>query len=288
MSFSLTGAPPVRARGRVRRAVDRLGAAATASACVVALVVAVALLAPVLAPYDPNAANLIIAHVGLSWPHLLGTDGTGRDILSRIMVGARLSLLGPLIVVGASMTAGTVIALVSVWFGGWRDAAIARSLDVVFAFPSLLLAIISAALFGAGLVAPIIALVIGFTPYVVRLTRAPALRLRSSPFVAACEVQGVPTLAIWVRHLLPNLASIMASIATILFGQALIDLSALSYLGLGVQPPTADWGSMIASGQQDLLSGFPQESLSAGIMIVLVVVSMNVLGQRIGEFGDET
>ncbi|UGS38437.1 ABC transporter permease [Capillimicrobium parvum] len=279
--------PPVAAGRRRWRGVAGLGWPSTVCIWFLAAVVLVALLAPLIAPQDPNVADLSAARLSPSAAHLLGTDSTGRDILSRIIYGARLSLLGPLIVVVASVTLGTAIALTSVWVGGRVDAFIARALDVVFAFPSLLLAIMSAALFGAGLVAPIIALAIGFTPYVVRLTRAPALRLRNAPFIAACEVQGLPVRTIWLRHLLRNLAPMTASIATILFGQAMIDLSALSYLGLGVQPPTADWGAMVASGQQDILSGYPQESLSAGLMIVLVIVAVNVLGQRLGDIGEE-
>lgn len=262
---------------------SRLGFSAGLAAIVIALLALVAILAPLIAPHDPNVVDLAAANHGPSAEHLLGTDSTGRDILSRLMHGARLSLLGPLCVVAVATVLGTTIALVAVWWGGRVDTVATRAMDILFAFPALLLAILAVALFGAGLVAPGIALAVAFTPYVARLNRAPALRLRSMPFVEASEVQGFSAVVICVRHLLPNLAPFIAAQATVLFGTALIDLAALSYLGLGVQPPTAEWGAMVAAGQASIIAGFPQESLAAGILIIVTVVSFNVLGQRLSE-----
>ncbi|MBL5974562.1 MAG: ABC transporter permease [Candidatus Leucobacter sulfamidivorax] len=261
----------------------RLGPVAGAALVVIVLLALMAVFAQLIAPYPPNLVDLGAANQGPSPQHLLGTDSTGRDLLTRLIYGARISLLGPLGVVALAIFLGVSTALVSVWWGGRVDAFISRVTDILFSFPALLLAIVAVAIFGKGLVAPGIALAIAFTPYVARLTRAPALRLRQMPFIAALEVQGFSALSISLRHMVPNLAPFIAGQATILFGTAMIDLAALSFLGLGVQPPTAEWGAMVSAGQTSIIAGYPYESISAGLMIVIAVVSFNLLGQRLSE-----
>ena len=248
---------------------------------VIAVAVFLAIFGPLLAPHDPNAANLANAYVGPVAGHALGYDSQGRDLLSRLLTGARTSIAGPFLVVLFSMVAGSVLAVTAAWAGRWVDASISTVLDILFAFPAILLAVLASAVFGAGLTAPTLALAIAYTPYIARVLRGAALRERAREYVAACEVQGLSAVAICARHLIPNLMPLIVAQATLLFGYAMVDFAAISFIGLGVQPPTADWGVMVASGQAGVLQGYPLESLTAGLCIVVVVVAVNLLGERL-------
>jgi peptide/nickel transport system permease protein len=248
---------------------------------IVGLAVFLAIFGPLLAPQDPDASNLANAFVGPVQGHLLGFDSQGRDLFSRLLTGARTSMAGPFLVVAIAMAAGSTLAVAAAWAGGWIDSVISTAMDILFAFPAILLAILAAAVFGAGLTAPTLALAIAYTPYIARVLRGAALRERAREYVAACEVQGLSAIAICARHLVPNLMPLIVAQATLLFGYAMVDFAAISYIGLGVQPPTADWGVMVASGQAGVLQGYPAESLSAGLCIVVVVVAVNLLGERL-------
>jgi peptide/nickel transport system permease protein len=243
--------------------------------------VAVAVLAPWIAPYSPSAGSILSGNEGISSAHWLGTDSFGRDLLSRLIFGARLSLLGPALIIAISTIVGATFAIAAAWFGGWPDQVVSRVADILFAFPGLIFAMIAVSMFGAGLIAPVIALSIAYTPYLMRVVRAAAIRQRALPYVSACYVEGLPTWKICFRHLLPNVAPILLVQATLSFGYALVDLAAISYLGLGVQPPAAEWGLMVSEGQSSILAGHPQESLTAGMMIILTVVAFNLLGDRL-------
>ena len=245
------------------------------------LLVLVAVLAPLIAPASPTYADILATNQGVSAAHWLGTDSFGRDILSRLLYGARLSLLGPALIITIATVVGTLLAILAAWYGGWFDRVVSRVADILFAFPGLIFAMLAVAMFGPGLVAPVIALSIAYTPYLMRVIRAEALRQRNLPYVAACYVMGLPARKICWRHLLPNVMPLLVVQAALSFGYALVDLAAVSYLGLGVQPPTAEWGLMVSTGQSSILAGHPQESLSAGIMIVLTVVAFNLLGDRL-------
>ncbi|HTT60072.1 MAG TPA: ABC transporter permease [Acidimicrobiales bacterium] len=247
----------------------------------IALLALMAIFAPLLAPDNPNYANILAVNQGPSAAHLLGTDSFGRDLLSRLIYGARLSLLGPTLIIAIATSVGTLLAVSCAWFGGWFDQVVSRVADILFAFPGLIFAMLAVAMFGPGLVAPVIALSIAYTPYLMRVIRAEALRQRNLPFVAACYVGGLPSRTIMWRHILPNIMPLLVVQATLSFGYALVDMAAVSYLGLGVQPPTAEWGLMVSTGQSAILAGHPQESLFAGIMIILTVVCFNLLGDRL-------
>jgi peptide/nickel transport system permease protein len=264
------------------RARPRLGAVGWGAAAVLVLLALMALAAPLLAPQDTLAVNLSGAHLGPSSQHLLGTDSSGRDILSRVIVGSRTSLLGPLAVVTLATAMGATLAIASAWIGGAFDQAFARVVDASFAFPGILLAILAVAVFGRGLLAPVIALGIAYVPYNARVTRSAAIRERELPYVEAMQVQGFSAWRICSRHILPNLATLIAAQASVAFGYAMVDLAGMSFLGLGVQPPTPDWGLMVASGKNGILQGHPEETLFAGLAIVLTVLAFNVLGSRIG------
>jgi peptide/nickel transport system permease protein len=256
----------------------------SAGVIVAATVVAVA--GPLFAPYNPDLPQLSQYFVGPSAEHLLGFDAQGRDVLSRLLVGARTSMIGPLAVTLICMTLGSLLAVTAAWRGGAYDAVISSGLDIVFAFPGILLAVLAAAVFGAGLLAPVLALSIAYTPYVARVLRGAALRERAQQYVAALEVQGASSIAICIRHLIPNMLHLIVAQATTLFGYAMVDLAAISYLGLGVQPPGADWGVMVSENQQGIIQGYPIPSLAAGICIVIVVVAFNILGERLYERGE--
>ena len=253
------------------------------AAGVLVLVAVMAIGAPLLAPQDPDRVNLDAAFQGIGAGHILGADELGRDILSRLIWGARTSLAGPLLVVVFSTLGGTLIAVSAAWLGGRFDAVVGLVTDIALGFPGLLLAVLAVALFGPGLLAPVIALVIAYTPWVARLTRSAALRERSQPYIAALTVQGFPGFLICLRHLIPNIAPLILAQTTINYGYAVVDLAAISFLGLGVQPPTADWGSMVATGEAGILQGQPEVSIAAGAMIVLTVVALNVLGEAIAD-----
>jgi peptide/nickel transport system permease protein len=259
----------------------------TISAVIVGLAVVLAVFGPLLAPDDPDASNLANAFVGPVSGHALGFDSQGRDLFSRLLTGARTSMAGPFLVVMIAMAVGSTLAVAAAWAGGWVDSVISTVTDILFAFPAILLAILAAAVFGAGLTAPTLALAIAYVPYIARVLRGAALSERAREYIAACEVQGLPAIAICARHLLPNLSALIVAQATLLFGYAMVDFAAISYLGLGIQPPTADWGVMVSTGQTGVLQGYPLESLSAGLCIVVVVVAVNLLGERLAQTDKE-
>jgi len=242
-----------------------------------------ATLGPWLAPQDPNAIDLRNILGDPSPQNWLGVDSTGRDILSRLLAGAPVSLLGPLVVVILATIAGSALGIFSAWRGGWIDTFVSRILDILFAFPALLLAFLAIALFGAGLQAAVIALAVAYTPYLARLVRSVALRERQLPYVAALEVQGQRQLRIIVAHVIPRLSPFILVQATLSFGYALLDLAALNFLGFGAQPPQADWGSMVADGLPALLTGHPYEVVSASLLIVVSVWIVNSAGEQLSD-----
>lgn len=264
-----------------RRSVGELGL--LIAGAVVAVVVLCCALAPTIAPYDPNSVDLANVNSGVSGAHLLGTDAVGRDLLSRLIYGGRTTLLVPLLVTLGAGVAGTAFALMSAWFGRWLDYAIARGFDILFAFPGILLAILATAVMGPGLTTMTVALVVAYTPYVGRIVRSEAIRQRNLPYVSAASLQGGSSWGIWRRHLLPNVAPIVNAQLTLCYAYSLLDAAALSFLGLGIQPPTPDWGVMVSEGEPGLTSGHPQESLYAGVLIVIVVVAVSMIGNRLAD-----
>ncbi|MFT3872578.1 MAG: ABC transporter permease [Nocardioides sp.] len=270
-------------RPRRRGLRSRLGVSGAIAATIVAIASLVAVIGPWIAPHDPTIANLSQAWLAPSADHLLGQDVQGRDVLSRLLAGARSSMLGPLLVVVVCMVLGSSLAVTSAWRRGFTDSAISSGLDILFAFPAILLAALSAVVFSPGLWAAVAALSVAYTPYVARVLRGAMLRERNQPYIAALEVQGSGATSICIRHLLPNVMPLMVAQATILFGYAVLDLAVISYLGLGVQPPNPDWGVMISENQSGILQHYPMPALTAGACIVAVVVAMNLLGERLLE-----
>jgi peptide/nickel transport system permease protein len=280
MSVVTSSAVLPRRRGRIRRVqgFDTLGHVALLLVLVFGLL---AIFGPLIPPHDPDLVSLSRSFAGPDLAHPLGFDEQGRDILSRLLVGARTSLLGPLIIVAFSTTAGMVLALAAAWRGGWLDSTLASVVDAALAFPGLLLAVGAVAIFGPGLRATVLALGIAYTPYMARLVRSAALREIGKDYVDALRVQGCSATRICGRHVVPNVMPLVVGQAALTLAWATIDLAALSYLGLGLQPPTADWGVMTAAGQTGLLEGHPTESVAAGLCLIVTVCSFSLLGDRL-------
>jgi len=263
---------------QVRRRADPL-LVVSATCCL--LLIAVALVGGWLAPYQPDEIDVLAASQGPGPHHWLGTDSLGRDVLSRALAGAALSFAGPLLIVLGSVVLGTVLGVVAAWYGGWLDQMLNRLLNVMFAVPGILVAVIASAVFGAGFWAPVIALTLVYIPYAARIIRSAAVRERQQAYVEGLQLAGVSSLSINTKHVLRNVWPLIVAQATIGLGTALADFAAVSFIGLGVQPPAAEWGVMVAEGRAEILDGAPQQSLVAGLCIVVTVVSFNVLGERL-------
>ena len=285
MSVIAAGEAAANARARRRGIPGLRGTGLVGHVCagVIVFALLIAVIGPYIAPYDPNFIQLRYAYVGPVGDHYLGFDGRGRDLLSRLLCGAQTAVFGAVAVAGISIVIGTVLAIVAAWRGGWLDNAIGALMDVLFAFPGILIAVMAAAVFGPSLKTAVIALSIAYTPYIARVLRGAALRERAQLYISALEVQGLAGIAICIRHLVPNIIGLVVAQGTILFGYAMVDLAAISFIGLGVQSPQADWGVMVSEGRAGVLTGYPLESLSAGLCIVVVVVAVNLLGERLAD-----
>lgn len=235
-----------------------------------------AVLAPMIAPFDPNKINLYEALQPPSFHHLLGTDKTGRDLFSRLLFGSRSTLLFSLLVVMITSIIGVPLGLVCGYFEGRLDAVIMRVWDVILAFPALLLAFVFVAMFGRGVQTAVIALGIVYVPQISRLTRSLTLAEKNKVHVEFERSAGFSSFRIIFLHILPNCASTIFVQITANIAYAILDLASLSYLGLGVQPPTSDWGTILSEGQAFLQTN-PLMALSPGLAIIVSVVSINLL-----------
>jgi peptide/nickel transport system permease protein len=242
------------------------------------LPIIVATVAPwLLTSLMPNAQDLAQSLKLPGGEHLLGTDKLGRDVWARIVYGAQPTLLGAVVVVIISGVIGVPLGLVAGYYGGRVDAAIMRILDALLAFPALLLAILVVATFGRGLGTVVVALGIIYVPAMARLVRGVTLVQRSLAYVDAARVLGFSDARVIFRHILPNLVAAVVVQSTIDLAYAILDIAALSFLGLGQQPPDPDWGSMLSDGRAYLLqNAWP--AVSAGFAIMLTVVTFNLVG----------
>lgn len=248
---------------------------------VCAVLVILAIIGPWIAPYPPNATDVLAANQAPSPAHPMGTDSLGRDILSRLLWGARVSYSAAALIVVFSMLAGCAIALLSAWFGGPVNLGVGGALNVMIAVPGILVALIAVTVLGTGFWAPVIAMSIASAPYVARLIRSSALVERRKPYIEALSISGVSAVRINV-HILRGLSTLILAQATFGFGVALLEFGALSFIGLGIQAPTAEWGAMVVAGRSELLAGNMQQTFAAGAMIVLSVVAFTLLGERMG------
>jgi peptide/nickel transport system permease protein len=262
-----------------RRAWRRLAArkGAMVALAVLVLIALAALLAPFVATHDPIQQSWRAVRQAPSWVHWFGTDEVGRDIFARIIFGTRASLAAGVISVAIAIFAGVPLGLVAGYVGGWTDALISRMTDAMLACPFLILAIALAAFLGPSLQNAMIAIGITATPVFVRLTRGQVLAVRNEDYVEAARSVGNPKWRIAVRHILPNILPQLLVQATLTIATAIIAEASLSFLGLGQQPPTPSWGSMLNSAQR-FLTNAPWMAVFPGLAIFVTVLSFNLLG----------
>ncbi len=257
-----------------------IGAALTAAFA------AAALLSLAWTPHDVAVVDVTGRFAGASAAHPLGTDQLGRDMLSMVMVGARTSIAVALVAVGIGMTVGVPLGLLAAaWRGSFVDEVVMRGNDLVFAFPSLVIAILITAIFGPSAVNAIIAIGIFNVPVFARLTRGAALSLWGLDYVLAARLAGKGRTRISVEHILPNVANLLVVQGTIQFSLGILAEAGLSYVGLGAQPPTPSWGRMLAEAQT-MVSMAPQLALIPGLCIVLTVLGLNLLGDGLRDVID--
>ncbi|MGY2897000.1 ABC transporter permease [Deinococcus sp. UYEF24] len=243
---------------------------------VVALTI-VALLAPYIAPFDPAKQNFSALLQPANSAHWLGTDELGRDTLTRVMYGARISLSAGLVSVALALLIGTLLGLVSGFVGGWLDELIGRFIDALLAFPFLILAITLAAILGPSLQNTMLAIAIVTVPAFARVTRAQVLAQRELDYVQAAGALGAGSWRTLLRHILPNISGALIVQTSLAIAEAVLAESTLSFLGLGVQPPTPSWGSMLNTARGYLQTA-PWLALAPGVIIFVTVLAFNLLG----------
>ncbi|AOO79143.1 ABC transporter permease subunit [Bosea vaviloviae] len=256
---------------------------AVAGLIVIVIVLLAAVFAEVLAPHSPYLTNNAVFlkppawQEGGSWSYPLGTDAIGRDILSRLLYGARLSLVIGIAVVALAMALGIVLGLVAGFFKGITEIVIMRLMDIVLTMPSLLLAIVIVAILGPGLMNAMLAVAIVVLPHYVRITRAAVIAETSKDYVVAAKVSGAGTLRLMFSEVLPNCTAPLIVQATLGVSTAILDAAALGFLGLGAQPPTPEWGTMLADAREFVLRAWWVVTLP-GLAILITVLAFNLLG----------
>ncbi|MCI2049690.1 MAG: ABC transporter permease [Lachnospiraceae bacterium] len=254
----------------------------TAGTVITILVLALILLGIVHAPYDTEAMNTSEKFAGFSLLHILGTDNFGRDVFSRVIVGAFTTLKIAAGTVAIGLLGGLVIGAAAGYFGGAADAVLMRINDTLFAFPSVLLALVIVSLFGSGTYNVIWALGIAFIPSFARMVRSEFLRYRESDFIAGARLQGAGSMRIMAVHIFPNTLPVLLSSVLIGFNNAVLAEAGLSYLGIGVQPPEPSLGRMLSEAQSYLMTA-PLYAFGPGVMIILMVLGFSLLGEGVSK-----
>lgn len=252
--------------------------AAMAGAVLVLLLIMVALLASLIAPYPADHIDLNAALVPSSWAHPFGTDSLGRDVLSRIIWGARISLRIGLVSVGMGTLVGLPIGALAAFLGGWTDRLLMRLIDILLAFPPILLAILVITIYGSGLTNAMLAIGVAQTPVYARLMRASVLKVKEEPYVEAAHAAGAPEWRVLLRHVVPNSIGAVIVQATLSLAAAILSAAYLGFLGLGAQPPSPEWGAMLSKGR-DFLRVAPHASIFPGLAIMVTVLAFNLVGE---------
>jgi peptide/nickel transport system permease protein len=258
---------------------------AAAGLFLIALIVLVALLGPALAPHNPLMPSPLNRLKGPSAEHPFGTDSLGRDIFSRVIYGTRISLLIGIISVGISLIPGTLFGLLSGYFGGWMDSLIMRSMDMLLAFPAILLAIFITAILEPNLTNTMVAVGLVYIPHYARIVRSSVLSLKEQLFVQAVGHMGGGHGRILLRHILPNCLSPIIVYATLGMGTAVLQAAALGFLGLGAQPPSPEWGAMLSEGRQYIQLA-PHVAAFPGAAILILVLGFNLFGDGLRDVLD--
>lgn len=252
---------------------------------IIVLIIIVAIFAPIIAPYNPYAQNLLEGLKGPSCSHFLGQDKLGRDILSRIIYGSRISIMVGFVTVSISLIIGTIAGSIAGYFGGLVDEIFMRIVDILLAFPGILLAIAIMTVLGPSLNNVIIALcIVGWVGYA-RLARGQILTIREREYVVAAKASGIPVFRIIIRHIIPNIISPLIVQATFGIAGAIIAEAGLSFLGIGTQSPMPSWGAMLNEGRQFLLIA-PHLTTYPGIAIMITVIGLNFLGDGLRDILD--
>ncbi len=247
----------------------------------------IALLGNVIAPYDPNAQDLLAMFDPPSSAHWLGTDEIGRDILSRVVIGTRITLAIAGASVGFAGTAGIVLGLIAGYSGGATDRVITVGLDLLMTVPSLVLAIAVVSAIGANATGLVTAITISFIPSLARLVRARVLEVRELDYIEAARAIGMRRPRILLRHILPNAITVIVIELSLMAGQAVLIGTALGFLGLGVQPPAPEWGAMLGTSRQ-FLEVAPHVAIVPGLAVSLLVLSLNLFGDGLRDRLDPT
>lgn len=256
---------------------------AVAGMIVFVLLVLAAVFAAVIAPHDPTMQYRDALLVPPVWQEggradfLLGTDAVGRDMLSRLIYGAQYSLFIGIVVVSIALVGGIVIGMVAGFFGGWIDTVIMRVMDVILAFPSLLLALVLVAILGPGLLNAMIAIAIVYQPHFARLTRAAVMGEKEREYVTAARVAGAGNMRLMFKTILPNCLAPLIVQATLSFSSAVLDAAALGFLGMGAQPPASEWGTMLAEAREFILRAWWVVTFP-GLAILISVLAINLMG----------
>ncbi|MFN8636984.1 MAG: ABC transporter permease [Chloroflexota bacterium] len=254
-------------------------------ASVVGAMIFLALTADFLTPYDPNYQNYAEFRLPPSADHPFGTDQVGRDVYSRVVYGARISLLVGVVAVGIGMTAGVMIGLVAGLYGGWVDEILMRIMDAIYAFPALVLALAISAALGTGIVNIMIAIGVVYMPSYARLVRGQVLSIREREFVLAARILGAGALRLMLLHIWPNVTAPIIVQASLNISTAILTEASLSFLGLGVNPPTPSWGSSLNGGAQYLATA-PWLSIYPGLAIFVAVLAFNLFGDGLRQLLD--
>jgi peptide/nickel transport system permease protein len=251
----------------------------------IGLFLLIALAAPALAPYDPLAQNLAERLQPPSAQHWLGTDDFGRDVFSRVLHGARVSLRLGLVAVGLALAIGGTIGLLAGYYGGWFDLIGMRFMDLMLAFPSILLSIVVVAILGPSLTNAMIAVGVMAVPQYARIVRGSVLQVRNLEYVQAAQALGATDRRVLARAILPNVLGPVIVTASLGLATAILDAAGLSFLGLGAQPPTPEWGSMLAQGRELILIA-PWVLTAPGVAVFLAVLGFNLVGDALRDLLD--
>ncbi|HJB16933.1 MAG TPA: ABC transporter permease [Candidatus Blautia excrementipullorum] len=254
-------------------------------AVLTALLLLTAAFAEYLCPYDPNEQNLMIAQQPPGASHLLGTDRFGRDMFSRVLAGSTISIYATLALVAVVTAVGTAVGMICGWYDKGADAVLMRLSDLFLAFPSLVFALAVAGVLGGGIHNAVIALAVIGWPKFARLARGLTMTQKNSPYIMAAKLSGCSTLGLLLKHVLPNIAGPVLVTAVLDIGTMMMELAGLSFLGLGVQPPVAEWGSMINDGRS-MLQISPWMVLAPGAAIFITVMIFNLLGDALRDYMD--